>query len=59
MILVAGSIFKLQELLGAEHAGKVYFDQNGELTKKFGIKGSPAIVEQEGFKLKIEEVMVN
>lgn len=59
VILVAGSIFKLQELLGAEHAGKVYFDQNGELTKKFGIKGSPAIVEQEGFKLKIEEVMVN
>ena len=56
VILVGGSVFKLQELLGESHADKVYFDQAGELTTKFGIKASPAIVEQEGFSLKIEEV---
>ena len=59
VILVGGSVFKLQELLGEEHADKVYFDQAGELTTKFGIKASPAIVEQEGFRLKIEEVVLN
>lgn len=59
VILVGGSVFKLQELLGEEHEGKVYFDQAGELTTKFGIKASPAIVAQEGFKLKIEEVILN
>lgn len=59
VILVAGSVFKLQELLGEEHADKVYFDQAGELTTKFGIKASPAVVEQEGFRLKIEEVVLN
>ena len=56
MILVAGSVFKLQELLGEEHADKVYFDQAGEITTKFVIMASPAVVEQEGLKLKIEEV---
>lgn len=56
VILVGGSVFKLQELLGQEHASKVYFDQAGELTSKFGIKASPAIVLQERLKLKIEEV---
>ncbi len=59
VILVAGSVFKLQELLGQKHDGKVYFDQAGELTYKFGIKASPAIVEQEGLMLKIEEVVLN
>ena len=59
VILVGGSVFKLQELLGESHADKVYFDQAGELTTKFGIKASPAIVEQEGFRLKIEEVVLN
>jgi conjugal transfer pilus assembly protein TraW len=56
VILVSGSVFKLQELLGEKNANKVYFDQAGELTSKFGIKASPAIVVQEGLKLKIEEV---
>ena len=59
VILVGGSVFKLQELLGEEHADRVYFDQAGELTSKFGIKASPAIVEQEEFRLKIEEVVLN
>lgn len=51
IILVGGSVFKLQEILGKI----VYFDQNGELTTKFGIKASPAIVKQEGNMLKIRE----
>lgn len=51
VILVGGSVFKAQEYLNRT----VYFDQNGELTSKFGIKASPALVEQEGKKLKIIE----
>ena len=51
IILVGGSVFKLQEELGTE----VYFDQSGELTTKFGIKASPAIAQQEGKLLKIKE----
>ena len=58
VILVGGSVFKLQEVLGVDHADKVYFDQAGELTTKFGIRATPAIVEQEGFKLKIEEIVI-
>jgi conjugal transfer pilus assembly protein TraW len=59
VILVGGSVFKLQELLGDEHADRVYFDQAGELTSKFGIKASPAVVEQEEFRLKIEEILID
>jgi len=59
IILVGGSVFKLQELLGESHADKVYFDQAGELTTKFGIKASPAVVVQDGLLLKIEEVLIN
>ncbi len=51
IILVGGSVFKLQEILGRI----VYFDQNGELTTKFGIKASPANVKQDGKMLKIRE----
>lgn len=56
VILVGGSHFKIKEELGREHEDKVYFDQNGELTSKFGIKASPAIVTQDGLILKIEEI---
>ena len=58
VILVGGSVSKLKEELGETHADKVYFDQSGELTNRFGIKASPAIVMQEGLQLKIEEVEV-
>lgn len=34
----------------------IYFDQQGVLTTKLGIKGVPAIVEQAGLKLRIIEV---
>ena len=56
IILVGGSVSKLKEELGAEHKNKVYFDQHGELTTKFGIKASPAIARQDGLRLKIEEI---
>ena len=59
VILVGGSVFKLKEELGETHADKVYFDQGGELTIKFGIKASPAFVVQDGLALKIEEVLLN
>ena len=59
VILVGGSVFKLQEELGARHVDKVYFDQAGELTTKFGIKASPAILQQEGLMLQIEGIVIN
>jgi conjugal transfer pilus assembly protein TraW len=36
----------------------VYFDQMGLITKKLGIRQVPAIVTQEGNRLKIEEVKI-
>ena len=56
IILVGGSVFKLKEELGQKHEDKVYFDQSGELTTRFGIKHSPAIASQEGLKICIDEI---
>ena len=56
VILVGGSVFKIKEEIGEDHSDKVYFDQAGELTTKFGIKASPAVVVQDGLMLKIEEL---
>lgn len=58
VILISGSVFKFQDELGEDHGDKVYFDQHGELSGKFGIKASPAIVEQEGAALRIEEIVI-
>jgi len=61
IILVGGSVFKLKdelELLDPAHREKVYFDQAGELTGKFGIKATPSIAQQEGSVLKIEEISI-
>ncbi|MBM3467197.1 MAG: conjugal transfer protein TraW [Alphaproteobacteria bacterium] len=55
IILVGGSPMELKDKLGFE----VYFDQAGELTTRFGIKGSPALAEQDGKSLKIVEVAVD
>lgn len=55
VILVGGSPVELQDKLGFE----VYFDQAGELTTRFGIKGSPALAEQDGKSLKIVEVALD
>lgn len=35
---------------------RIYFDQNGTLTKKFAITHVPAIVSQEGKRLRIDEL---
>ncbi|EAT07437.1 TraW [Sphingomonas sp. SKA58] len=35
---------------------RIYFDQNGYLTHKFGIENVPAVVKQEGDKLLVREV---
>lgn len=51
VILVGGSVFDLQEELGSE----VYFDQAGELTTRFGIRGSPALAKQDGKLIRVEE----
>jgi conjugal transfer pilus assembly protein TraW len=55
IILVGGSPPEVQDKLGF----KVYFDQGGELTTRFGIRGSPAVAEQAGKNLKIVEVAVD
>lgn len=59
IILIGGSPFKLKEELGKAHENKVYFDQGGGLTTRFGITASPAFVVQDGLKLRIEEVLLN
>lgn len=55
----AQQISWLKEQLIPSHADKVYFDQAGELTSKFGIKASPAVVEQNGKVLKVQEIKIN
>lgn len=36
----------------------VYFDQQGTLTRRFGIRQVPALVSQEGLRLRIDEVLL-
>jgi conjugal transfer pilus assembly protein TraW len=36
----------------------VYYDQQGTLTRRFGIKQVPALVSQEGLRLRVDEVLV-
>jgi conjugal transfer pilus assembly protein TraW len=36
----------------------VYYDQQGTLTRRFGIRQVPALVSQEGLRLRIDEVLV-
>ena len=54
IILVGGSPLKLQEELSVP----IYFDQHGSLTTQFGVEHSPAILVQEGLRIKIEEFKV-
>lgn len=55
IILTRGSPTKLQK----EHKDVlIYFDQFGSLTKKLGIEAVPALVKQDGLKLKINEVAI-
>lgn len=54
LILVAGSVLRLEQ----EYDVEIYFDQEGIITKKLGIKQVPAIVYQAGDKLNIKEIDV-
>jgi conjugal transfer pilus assembly protein TraW len=51
-ILVGGSYFELMKLWQTP----VYFDQQGSLLRKFGIRQVPAIVVQDGKRLRIDEI---
>ncbi len=51
-ILVAGSYLDLMKAWQLS----VYFDQKGVLTTKFGITQVPALVSQEGMRLRIDEL---
>lgn len=51
IVLVGGSPLKLQKDLDIE----IYFDQQGALTTKWGIKHTPSIIEQDRELLKITE----
>jgi len=51
-ILLQGKPIELEEREGRE----VYFDQDGYLSKKLGVRALPAIVSQKNKKLIIEEV---
>ncbi len=53
-ILVAGSYLDLMKAWQLS----VYFDQQGVLTRKFGITQVPALVSQEGMRLRIDELKV-
>lgn len=52
VVLVAGSFLKLNRAWGRP----VYFDQQGILTKKFGIERVPSVLSQKGRQLQIEEL---
>lgn len=51
-VLVAGSFMQTMREWGLQ----VYFDQYGKLVKRFNITQVPAIVSQDGLKLKIEQM---
>ncbi len=52
LILVKGSIIEQIKLFKKP----LYFDQEGRLTKRFNLKQVPALISQQGNRLKIEEV---
>lgn len=52
LILTGGSFIELQK----RWKRQVYFDQRGSLVRKFGIQQVPAIVKQEGKRLRIDEL---
>lgn len=52
-ILTGGSYVELMRQWNAQ----VYFDQAGALTRKFGIERVPALVSQEGKRLRVDEII--
>jgi conjugal transfer pilus assembly protein TraW len=55
LILVGGSPF---DLMKAEQR-RFYFDQSGTLTRHFGIRAVPALVEQAGRALRVTEFLIS
>ena len=53
-ILVGGSYMDLQKKWGRQ----VYYDQQGLLTRRLGITQVPALVSQDGKRLRIDEMEV-
>ena len=51
IILVAGSWVDVSKKIGSQ----AYYDQAGEMVRRFGLTVVPSIVSQAGLKLKIEE----
>lgn len=52
-ILTRGAILELSEAWQV----RLYFDQHGAYVEKFGIKAVPALITQEGNKLRIDEIV--
>lgn len=52
IVLTGGSWVELSKKIGVQ----VFYDQSGYLTRRFGITKVPAVVSQDGLRLKIEEV---
>jgi conjugal transfer pilus assembly protein TraW len=55
IVLTGGRPLELEREIGSP----IYFDQAGELTRKFNISYVPAIVEQEGKYLKVTEINIS
>ena len=53
-ILVGGSYLDLMQAWRV----RVYYDQNGTLTRQLGIAQVPALVSQEGLRLRIDELVL-
>lgn len=53
-ILVRGDISKAEKALN----GRIYFDQEGLISKKLGLKHIPCVVEQQGDRLLVREFKV-
>ena len=51
-ILVAGSWYDLTKAWGAQ----VYYDQQGRLSRRFGVRAVPTVISQQGNLLLLEEV---
>lgn len=52
-ILTGGSYLELMKAWRVP----VYYDQQGTLTRRFGIRQVPALVSQEGLRLRVDEVL--
>lgn len=53
-VLVGGSYLELMK----QWKTRIYFDQQGTLVRRFGIRHVPALVYQEGMRLRIDEIVV-